>query len=204
MVTVEKNGQGKGIDMDDSTYRRFFGDLPELRTERLTLRKLRPSDVYDVNAYAGREEVTKYLLWSPHLNLQETKGYLEFLNRRYRKGLHADWGVALRESGKVIGTCGVAGADLVNNACELGYVLSPDYWGKGYMDEAFEAVLDAAFRRLEVHRVTLRILEGNRPSEAFALRHGFRFEGASVRSLWVKGAYRTVRHYALLEDERRK
>ena len=194
----------RDTDMDDAAYRRYFGDLPELKTERLTLRKLRVADVYDVNAYASREEVAKYLLWTPHLNLQETKGYLEYLSRRYRKGLHADWGVALRESGRIIGTCGVEAVDLANDGCELGYVLSPDYWGKGYMDEAFEAVLDEVFGRLGAHRAALRILEGNRPSEAFALRHGFRFEGASVRSLWVKGAYRTVRHYALLADERRK
>lgn len=187
--------------MDDLLYRRFFSDLPELLTDRLLLRKLRSTDVYDVNEYASREEVPRHLLWTPHLNLRETQGYLEFLQKRYRKGLHSDWGVQLRDSGKVIGTCGFSAVDIPNESCELGYVLSPSYWGKGYMDEAFEAVLGAAFDRLQAHRVTLRILEGNDPSERFALRHGFRFEGKSVDGLFVKGAYRTVCHYALLQEE---
>lgn len=187
--------------MDDLLYRRFFSDLPELSTERLVLRRLRNTDLYDVNEYACREEVPRYLLWTPHLNLRETQGYLEFLQKRYRKGQHADWGVALRNTGKIIGTCGFTGVDISNETCELGYVLSPKYWGKGYMDEAFEAVLAEAFDRLKAHRVSLRILEGNEPSIRFALRHGFRFEGKSVDALYVKGAYRTVCHYALLREE---
>ena len=191
--------------MDDLLYRRFFSDLPEICTERLLLRRLRSADVYDVNEYASREEVPRHLLWTPHLNLRETQGYLEFLQKRYRKGLHSDWGIQLRsqlqDSGKIIGTCGFSNVDIPNESCELGYVLSPLYWGKGYMDEAFEAVLEAAFDRLHAHRVTLRILEGNEPSVRFALRHGFRFEGKSVDALYVKGAYRTVCHYALLRDE---
>ena len=191
--------------MDDLLYRRFFSDLPELHTERLLLRKLRSGDVYDVNEYASREEVPRYLLWTPHLNLRETQGYLDFLQKRYRKGLHSDWGIQLRSQpqsgGKIIGTCGFSAVDIPNESCELGYVLSPSHWGKGYMDEAFEAVLDAAFNRLQAHRVTLRILEGNQPSERFALRHGFRLEGKSVEALYVKGVYRTVCHYAMLREE---
>lgn len=185
--------------MDDLLYRRFFSDLPELRTERLLLRKLRSVDVYDVNEYASLEEVPRYLLWTPHLNLRETQGYLEFLQKRYRKGLHAEWGIELQ--GKIIGTCGFANVDLPNECCELGYVLSPRYWGKGYMDEAFEAVLETAFGRLQANRAVLRILEGNDPSIRFAERHGFRFEGKSVDALLVKGAYRTVHYYALLKRE---
>lgn len=187
--------------MDDLLYRRFFSDLPELRTERLLLRKLRSADVYDVNEYASLEEVPKYLLWTPHLNLRETQGYLDFLQKRYRKGLHSDWGIQLQDSGKVIGTCGFSSVDIPNESCELGYVLSPHYWHNGYMGEAFEAVLQAAFNSLKAHRVTLRVMEGNHSSERFALRHGFRFEGKSVDALYVKGAYRTVCHYALLREE---
>ncbi len=187
--------------MDDLLYRRLFSDLPDLYTDRLLLRRLRHGDVYDVNEYACLEEVPRYLLWTPHLNLRETQGYLEFMLKRYRKGLHSDWGVTLSDSGKVIGTCGFTAVDLQNESCELGYVLSPAYWGKGYMDEAFAAVLRVAFGTLKAHRVTLRILEHNVPSVRFALRHGFRLEGKAIDALLVKGKYRTVCYYALLREE---
>ncbi len=187
--------------MNDLLYRNLFAALPELSTERLLLRPLREEDVYDVNEYTSNEEVSRFLRWTPHLNLQETKGYLEFMRKRYQKGLHADWAIVLRSTGKVIGNCGFTSVDISNECCELGYVLSPRYWGKGYMDEAFEAILELAFHNLKANRVILKILEGNEPSCRFALRHGFRLEGREVDALMVKGSYRTVLLYAMLESE---
>lgn len=187
--------------MDDFLYRRLFSDLPELQTARLVLRRLRDADQFDVNEYASTEEVPRFLLWTPHLNLRETKGYLEFMQKRYRKGLHSEWGIVIRDTGKVIGTCGFTSVDLQNESCELGYVLSPSFWGKGYMDEAFEAVLHVAFHDLKAHRATLRILEGNVHSCRFAERHHFRSEGRDVEAMQVKGEFKTVLRYALLKKE---
>ena len=187
--------------MDDLLYRNLFSNLPVLQTERLLLRPMTDADLCDVNEYMCREEVSRYLRWTPHLNLRETKGYLEFLQKRYRKGLHADWGIVLKENGKVIGNCGFTSVDITNECCELGYVLSPDYWGKGYMDEALSAVLDVTFRKLEANRAVLQILEGNEASVRFAVRNGFRFEGREVDALMVKGSYRTLLRYAMLKSE---
>ena len=187
--------------MDDLLYRNLFSNLPVLQTERLLLRPMTDADLCDVNEYMSRGEVSRYLRWTPHLNLRETKGYLEFLQKRYRKGLHADWGIVLQENGKVIGNCGFTSVDITNECCELGYVLSPDYWGKGYMDEALSAVLDVTFRKLEANRAVLQILEGNEASVRFAVRNGFRFEGREVDALMVKGIYRTLLRYAMLKSE---
>ncbi len=187
--------------MDDLLYRNLFSALPVLTTKRLTLRPFTGADLYDVNEYMSREEVSRYLRWTPHLNLHETRGYLEFIQKRYRKGQHADWAVVLNETGKVIGNCGFTSVDITNECCELGYVLSPDYWGKGYMSEAFSALLEIAFGRLESNRVILRILEGNDVSVRFALQNGFREEGREVNSLMVKGSYRTVLRFAMLKSE---
>lgn len=190
--------------MDDLLYRNLFSRLPVLETKRLLLRPLNEKDLYDVNEYASREEVSRYLRWTPHLNLRETKGYLEFLQKRYRKGQHADWGIILKSSGKVIGNGGFTSVDIANECCELGYVLSPDYWGKGYMDEAFSAMLEVAFGELKANRVILQILEGNEASVNFALRNGFREEGREVNALMVKGSYRTVLRFAMLKSEYQK
>ncbi|MBQ9794366.1 MAG: GNAT family N-acetyltransferase [Clostridia bacterium] len=187
--------------MDDLLYRNLFSALPVLQTKHLTLRPFTDGDLYDVNEYMATEEVSRYLRWTPHLNLRETRGYLEFIQKRYRKGQHADWAVVLNDTGKVIGNCGFTSVDITNECCELGYVLSPSYWGKGYMDEALAALLEVAFQRLEANRVILQILEGNDASVRFALRNGFREEGREVNALMVKGDYRTVLRFAMLKSE---
>lgn len=187
--------------MNDLLYRKLFSSLPVLRTERLVLRKLTRDDLLDVNEYASDENLSRFLRWTPHLNLQETKGYIEFMQKRYRKGLHAEWAVVLASTGKVIGTCGFSAFDLPNESCELGYVLSNAYRKNGYMTEAFCEVLKIAFQTLQAHRVTLQILEGNEDSVRFAERIGFRLEGTAKNALMIKGEYRTVLHYAMLCEE---
>ena len=187
--------------MDDRSYRGLFGDLPELKTERLTLRKMEMSDANDMYSYASLDEVTRYLLWTPHLNIDETKGYIEYVRREYRKGSVADWAISLDSESRMIGTVGFSAVDRENNSVELGYVLNPLYWGKGYAREALRRAVEAAFCELGAHRVQLRIMDGNVRSENVALACGFRKEGSLRDLLLVKGAYRTINIYSLVSDE---
>ena len=187
--------------MDSSKYRKLFSALPELETERLILKKIEMKNANDMFAYASLSEVTKYLLWSPHLNIEETKGYIEYIQREYRRGNYADWGINLKSTGVFIGTIGFADIDTKNNRGEIGYVLNPAYQGQGYMTEALQAVLKVAFAYLGLRRVQARIMAGNVASERLAERVGFKYEGTLRDHLLVKGAYRTIRIYGLLAEE---
>lgn len=194
-------GRATGEFMDDRSYRGLFGDLPELKTERLTLRKMEMSDANDMYSYASLDEVTRYLLWTPHLNIDETKGYIEYVRREYRKGSVADWAISLDSESRMIGTVGFSAVDRENNSVEIGYVLNPLYWGKGYAREALRRAVEAAFCELGAHRVQLRIMDGNVRSENVALACGFRKEGSLRDLLLVNGAYRTIHIYSLVSDE---
>ncbi len=78
--------------MDNYKYRKIFSDLPVIETERLILKKVVPENANDMYAYSSLDQVTRYLLWNPHLNIEETKGYIDYLQKQYRKGNYADWG----------------------------------------------------------------------------------------------------------------
>ena len=187
--------------MDSSRYRRAFSSLPELTTRRLILRKIAVENTADMYSYASLESVTKYLLWTPHLNMHETKGYIEYLQREYRKGNYADWGITYKENNVFIGTIGFANIDTDNNSGEIGYVLNPQYHHKGIMTEALTRVLEFAFGTLSLHRVQLRIMEGNEPSVKLAERMGFTYEGTLRDVILCKGSYRTVKFYSMLDDD---
>ncbi len=187
--------------MDNAKYRRIFSSLPTLNTERLVLKRIVPENAEDMYEYASRQDVTRFLLWSPHVNLRETKGYIEYLQREYRKGNYADWGITLRDSGKFVGTIGFANLDLTNNWGELGYVLNPEYHGRGIMTEALGAVLELAFRELSLHRVQLRIMDGNTDSQKLARRMGFVYEGMQRGSVLAKGSYRDVHIFSKLAED---
>lgn len=187
--------------MDDIAFRKCFAALPTLITPRLVLKKIEQKDVWDMYAYASLEETSRYLLWSPHLNVDETRGLIEYLSKKYRRGDYADWGIYTRDRMTLIGTVGFASVDFENDRAELGYVLSPQYQKRGYMGEAVDRILSLAFVKFKLNRIELRIMEGNKNSAHFAEKHGFRFEGRGVNELLIKGKFSTILHYALLRDE---
>jgi ribosomal-protein-alanine N-acetyltransferase len=59
---------------------------------------------------------------------------------------------------------------------EIGYRLHPDYWNKGIATEAATAVLDHAFRDLELPRVISLIYPENIPSRRVAEKIGMTLE----------------------------
>lgn len=186
--------------MNDANFRRVFRSLPTIETQRLTLGKITVSDAEDMYSYASLNSVTRYLLWSPHLNIEDTRGYIEFLNRQYKKGTYADWGIRLKECGTFIGTVGFADFDYDNNLGEVGYVLNPAYQGKGYMTEAVTAILSVAFDRIGLDKVVLRIIDENRPSIRLARRLGFTLDHVSDTPLNIKGVDRNICYYVLTRD----
>lgn len=178
--------------------RKMINSLP-IETERLIIRYLTPDDAYDMFEYSSLPEVTEFLLWSPHLNIEATEGYLESLQKRYIRGLYGDWGIELKENGKMIGTCGYASFDSYALTCEIGYVLSPKYRKKGYMTEAVEAILALSFETLELESAQLRIITENSASIALANRLGFQKDYCITME--IKGVPREVSHFVITQQQ---
>lgn len=178
-----------------------FKKIPTLTSEHLVLRKMLPTDDTDMFEYARNPAVTRFLLWEPHISQRFTRSYLKFIQSQYSSGNFYDWAVTLADSGKMIGTCGFASIDEENNCGEIGYVLNPQYWGKGLATEALLRVMRFGFDYMDLHRVYVRIMEHNTASERVAEKCGMRHEATLKSSLLVKGEYRTIKIYALLRDE---
>ncbi len=149
--------------------------------------------------YSSIPEVSEYLLWSPHLNIDTTQGYIASLQERYKKGLYADWAIELKETGKMIGTCGYAKLDLKEKNCEIGYVLSPFFRNKGYMCEAVNAMLYLTFDLMRLEKATLRIIKENSRSINLAEKMGFTYE-KSIH-IEIKNEVKEVTHYTLTLSE---
>lgn len=183
-------------------YARFFKtDNTIIETERLRLRRLGRRDKKDMYDYARRKEVSRYLLWSPHQDEDYTKRLIDRLLYLYKSGEYFDFAVEYRENGKMIGTCGFASVDEKNNCAEVGYVLSPDYWGKGIATEAVNAVLRFGFCDLELGRIEARYMVENTASRRVMEKCGMTFEGIYRKKLLVKGIYRDIGVCSILAEE---
>ena len=167
--------------MRKETVYRIFSHIPTLETPRLTLRGMRVSDAEDVFDYASREEVTRYLLWSPHPDIEYTRRYLTYIGQRYRTGDFFDWAMVSRETGHMIGTCGFTSFNFSADSGEIGYVLNPDCSGRGLATEAVREVIRFGFTSLYLHRQEALFLQGNDRSRRLMERVGMCFEGMVAR-----------------------
>ncbi len=187
--------------MKCETIQRIFSHLPTLTTERLTLRAMRVSDCYDMYEYASRTDVTRYLTWSPHGDMEYTKEYLKYIFNHYRLGDFYDWAVVLRAEDKMIGTCGFTRFHTHHDCGEVGYVINPEYHGRGIATEAVQAVVAFGFRELSLHRIEAKFMEGNRASLRVMEKVGMRFEGIRRGEMLIKGSYRDVGVCAILQED---
>ena len=171
--------------------------MPQLYTERLVLRKLNANDAQDIFEYSQDPEVARYVLWYPHKSLSESRFFLKCLMRQYRNQEPASYGIALRDTGKVIGTIGFSYINEEHLCAEIGYSLARNQWNKGIMTEALSAMIDYGFNRLRLHRIEathdVRNPSSGRVMEKCLMHH----EGVMKGKLYSKGEYIDLALYSI-------
>ena len=175
-------------------------NLPQLETPRLILRRVKPTDAEAIFSYASRPEVTAHLTWRTHRKLEDTYLFIQGLQYGYAEGTAADWGIILKENGLFIGTIGFAQASRIHSYGEVGYVLHPDYWGRGIVAEALNAVIGFAFTH-GLNRVEAVHAVENRASGRVMEKAGMTCEGLLRKRYSLQGEYRDMKMYSILREE---
>ena len=183
------------------TYLDVFGHLPTLLTPRLILRPVRMSDAEDMYEYSRDPEVARHVLWDAHTSIHQTRNYIRFLLRQYRNASPGTFVIALRDSGKVIGTIGFMWLQMDNRAAEVGYSLSRAYWNRGLMSEALKTIVEFGFTRLNLNRIEAQHDCDNPASGKVMLHAGMRHEGTLRQRLYNKGRFIDVELYAILRSD---
>ncbi len=184
--------------------RRSFRTIPTLQTERLYLRKILPEDEDDMYEYSKDPETSKYLLWEPHSSRNFTRGHLKYLQAQYQKAAFFDWALVLKESGKMIGTCGFTEIYEREKRAEVGYVISPLYHRQGFAPEALKRVMEYAFDTLGLVSLSGRFMEDNLASEKVLSRLGFQKDERKRESIHKRGKKQRIFTYTLTKEEYRK
>lgn len=149
-------------------------DAP-IETERLLLRPFRESDAEAFFKCCQNPNIGNNAGWKPHGSLEESQEILRsvFISQ---SGI---WAITLKEDGRLIGSVGIIPDPKRENpqARMLGYWLDESHWGKGYMTEAVQSVLDYGFNTLQLSLITANCYPHNERSQQVLKRHGFIYEG---------------------------
>lgn len=148
-----------------------MGGKVVLETGRLILREMTLDDLPSTREIVCDEQ-TMYA-WNGALSDEENAEQLQKQLRGYREDGFGRWAVVLKETGKVIGICGLQYCDTDRESVlEIGYLFNRAYWHNGYAAEAAIACKQYAFDVLHVHEVFSLIRDTNIASMNVAIRNG--------------------------------
>ncbi|MDL2292171.1 GNAT family N-acetyltransferase [Acholeplasma sp. OttesenSCG-928-E16] len=144
--------------------------MKSIETKRLLLRKPEIEDLRDFNYYAKKPNIGPMAGWSPHLSLAESEFILTdmIINDEV-------YAIIYKENKKMIGTIGIHPYLEDDEAKELGYVISDDYWGQGIAVEAARAVIDELFKDPLIKRIYCGYFSFNTQSKRVIEKLGFRY-----------------------------
>ena len=146
-----------------------------LETERLFLREMDMND-YDAlySVLADHENMRYY----PYIfDGARVRDWIERNMNRYRKDGFGLWAVCLKETGEMIGDCGVTLQNINGELLpEIGYHIRHDCQRKGYAKEASKSIRDWAFRNMDISALYSYCKYTNEPSVRTAESIGMRFD----------------------------
>lgn len=160
--------------------------LPELLTPRLRLRAFRATDRWAVHAYAADPGVCRAMAWEPHTDIAQTETYIRTSLQNPDAGI---WALEHRASGQVIGTCGFNRLNQVLGEGELGYVLRPGAWGRGFATEALRTCVGHGEEALGLRHLSAHVWPANQASQRVLAKLGFACTGRLREAMYYRGVF---------------
>lgn len=123
----------------------------KIHTKRLLLVPLGLQFLITTHKYSSDLENTKYMVYLPNIDIEETKSFLVSAEAEWLKHRPLYYEYAILINNEHIGAVSLyLNEDYMEG--ELGWIISKDYWGKGYATEAAEAMIDFGLKHLNIHR----------------------------------------------------
>lgn len=151
-----------------------------IETKRLILREMTENDLPALRKILQDEEVM--YAYEHAFSEEEVIKWFENQRRRYREDGFGLWAAVLKDSGEMIGLCGITYQNLGNERVpETGYLFQKKFWHSVYAAEAAQACNRYAFDVLDMAEIYSIIRDNNLPSRKVAERNGMEICGSITK-----------------------
>lgn len=171
-----------------------------IESKRMTLKKFTAQDFDALQPILGNPEVM--YAWEHGFSDEEITNWINKNLKRYADDgcgyLHA----VDKETGKTVGAIGlIYNRDMDGRAgWELGYILSKDFWGRGYAKEGARACIDYALSEWNADAVYCEMRTNNESSRCVAEALGMKSLGAYDREYCGQ----VMPHYLYVQEKHDK
>lgn len=151
-----------------------------LETQRLILREMTQADLPALHRILQDDETM--VAYNGAFDEAETQAWLDRQLARYAQYGFGLWAVVLKQTGEMIGQCGLSMQPWHGDeVLEVGYLFNRAFWHHGYATEAARGCMEYAFDRLGAKEVCSIIRETNQPSRRVAERNGIVLRDTRVK-----------------------
>ena len=177
-----------GTDVEQ-VYSTIRNDLPDLKkaflvvrndilfnaliTDKCILRKVKKEDAEPMfRNWASDPEVTKYLTWPAHENIEVTKRVVDCWLKEEKDPKTIRFMITLKDNDEPIGSIDVV--SYIDDNPEIGYCLARKYWNQGLMTEACKALIKYLFD-IGFKKIIIKAMVENIGSNRVIEKCGFKF-----------------------------
>lgn len=187
------------------TYLHFkwflMNTFPILTTQRLILRPLTIHDFSDFYATHSSKDHMQWFGTESMTHSHEAENLIELFRDLWpsKKGIRF---VIERSSDQsFLGTCGLFKWNHNWKSCAISYELSPNALGQGYMNEALHAVIQYAFKSMQINRIEAQIHPNNSSSIKTITKLGFLLEGTQRQAGYWHNTYHDLCLFSLIQSD---
>ena len=120
-------------------------------TDRLIVRKPIREDALDCfRNYTQDPDVVKYLTWTPHEKLEDTRGWIDFCIEHFNSDEMLVFTIFHIGDNQAIGMLDFR---MEGFKSHFGYVLAKRYWDRGIMTEAMKPVFEYVWKMDSIYKI---------------------------------------------------
>ncbi len=152
----------------------IFNPFPLLKTQRLILIEPQIADWPVVSYLRTDSTVNRFVKRSSAESKEKAIEFIENALRNTAEDKLVNWFICLKDDPKMIGSICLWNISEDRKTAEIGYDLNPEFWGKGIMHEAMQAVIKYGFEILALDRIEAYTSYENSPSLGLLRKNGFK------------------------------
>jgi len=175
-----------------------FNPFPNLETKRLLLRRLENEDVNEIFALRSDKEVMKYVPRPLAKTPEDALNHIAIINEKIDSNEGINWAITLKDNPKLIGIIGHYRIKHEHFRAEIGYMLLPEYHGKGVISEAINEVIKYGFQVMKLHSIEAIIDPENFASARVLQKNGFVKEAHLKENEYYDGKFLDTIIYSIL------
>ena len=176
-----------------------FSPFPEIKTERLLLRRMTLADAPEVMAMRSDESVMRFIDRPRTKTIEDAEAWIHMVDEALNNNIGVAWAITLAgEPHKLIGNISYWRIIKQHYRAEIGYMLSPQYWRMGIMKETLLAVHDFGFKQMGLNSIEAHINPENKASASILESAGYTKEAYFKEDYYFKGKFLDTAIYSLL------